>query len=208
MKLLTTIVADVGRVLRSRRPRVPGVDSKSDGLLQHVSCALASDGTRGVLVIATIHDDELHASARAVSTIDDQWCDSFHASHNAYLFLMNDDINDCVSERDLSVIGASRVEMTDMSLTLPQDKARQLHASLKRYLTENVDDEIGDLKTTLMLEFILTEIAPTIYNQAIADAQTYFQGRVADLEAVCYEEEFGYWPKVRRSPASGRQTSE
>lgn len=88
-----------------------------------------------------------------------------------------------------------------MALTLPQDKARQLHASLKRYMTENLDDAIGDLKTNLMLEFILKEIGPTIYNQAIADAQTYFQGRVADLEAVCYEEEFGYWPRGRRGPS-------
>lgn len=87
-----------------------------------------------------------------------------------------------------------------MTLTLAQDKTRRLHASLKRYLIENLDDEIGDLKTNLMLEFILKEIAPTIYNQAIADAQTYFQGRVADLEAVCYEEEFAYWPKARRPP--------
>ncbi len=86
-----------------------------------------------------------------------------------------------------------------MPLSLPPDKSRQLHASLKRYLTENLDEDIGDLKTSLMLEFILKEIAPTIYNQAIADAQTYFQGRVADLEAVCFEEEFAYWPKVRRT---------
>lgn len=85
-----------------------------------------------------------------------------------------------------------------MALTLPQEKTRLLHASLKRYLTDHLDDEIGDLKTNLMFEFILKEIAPTIYNQAIADAQTYFQARVADLEAVCYEEEFGYWPKGRR----------
>ncbi len=88
--------------------------------------------------------------------------------------------------------------MAVMALTLPQEKTRLLHASLKRYLMENLDDEMGDLKTNLMLEFILKEIAPTIYNQAIADAQTYFHGRVADLEAVCYEEEFGYWPKGRR----------
>jgi len=86
-----------------------------------------------------------------------------------------------------------------MALSLPPEKARRFHASLKSYLTENLDEEIGDLKTSLLLEFIMKELAPTVYNQAIADAQTYFQSRVADLEAVCYEEEFGYWPKPRRS---------
>jgi uncharacterized protein (DUF2164 family) len=88
-----------------------------------------------------------------------------------------------------------------MPLSLSPDTSRLLHASLKRYLTENLDDDIGDLKTGLMLDFVLKEIAPTIYNQAIADAQAYFQGRVADLEAVCYMEEFGYWPKGRRPSA-------
>ena len=39
------------------------------------------------------------------------------------------------------------------------------------------------------------EIGPAIYNQAIADAQAYFTGRVADLEGVCHEPEFGFWPK-------------
>jgi uncharacterized protein (DUF2164 family) len=52
----------------------------------------------------------------------------------------------------------------------------------------------------MLLDYFLTEIGPTVYNQAISDAQTYFQGRVADLEAVCYEKEFTYWvqPSVTR----------
>ena len=41
----------------------------------------------------------------------------------------------------------------------------------------------------------LKEIGPSIYNQAIADAQSYFTGRVADLEGVCHEPEFGFWPR-------------
>ena len=52
---------------------------------------------------------------------------------------------------------------------------------------------MGDLKANLLLDFVLKEIGPSIYNTAIADAQTYFQGRVADLEGVCHEKEFTYW---------------
>jgi uncharacterized protein (DUF2164 family) len=54
---------------------------------------------------------------------------------------------------------------------------------------------VGDLKARLLLEYCLEEIGPSIYNQAIADAQSYFTGRVADLEGVCHEEEFGFWPR-------------
>jgi hypothetical protein len=48
----------------------------------------------------------------------------------------------------------------------------------------------------LLLDFCVREIGPAVYNQAIADAQAYFQGRVADLEGVCYEPEFVYWGAV------------
>ena len=91
-----------------------------------------------------------------------------------------------------------------MSITLPPDTVTRLHASLKRYVAENLDEEIGDLKAGLMLDFVLKEIAPSIYNQAIADAQTYFQARVADLEGVCFEDEFGYWTDSKRPRTPSR----
>ena len=86
-----------------------------------------------------------------------------------------------------------------MAIKLPDDTAKQLRASIKRYFAENLDQDIGDLKSGLLLEFCLKEIGPSIYNQAITDARAYFQDRVADLEGVCYEKEFTYW-----APASKR----
>jgi uncharacterized protein (DUF2164 family) len=80
-----------------------------------------------------------------------------------------------------------------MPLPIPPDKLKQLQASLKRYLIENVDAEVGDLKTKLLLDFCLQEIGAVAYNQGIADAQTYFQARVGDLDAVCFQPEFTYW---------------
>jgi uncharacterized protein (DUF2164 family) len=46
-----------------------------------------------------------------------------------------------------------------------------------------------------VLEFCLREIGPTIYNQAIADAQTYFQDKVSDLGGARYEPESGFWKR-------------
>ena len=93
-------------------------------------------------------------------------------------------------------------------MTLPPERVKRLEASIKRYVAENLDENIGDLKARLMLDFVMKEIAPTIYNQAIADAQTYFQARVADLEGVCYEDEFTYWPDSKRSGTSKRTDPE
>jgi uncharacterized protein (DUF2164 family) len=84
-----------------------------------------------------------------------------------------------------------------MAITIAPEVRKRLVASIKRYAVENLDDEIGDLKAGLLLDYCLQEIGPAVYNQAIADAQSYFTGRVADLEGVCHEAEFGYWPKGR-----------
>ena len=48
-----------------------------------------------------------------------------------------------------------------------------------------------------MLDFVAAEIGPSIYNQAIADAQAYFADKTADLAGVHYEPEFDYWKQGR-----------
>ena len=62
--------------------------------------------------------------------------------------------------------------------------------------------EAGIGKSRLLLEFVLEEIGPSIYNGAIADAQVYLRERVADLDGACYMPEFEYWPR-----AASRRTS-
>ena len=87
-----------------------------------------------------------------------------------------------------------------MPISLPDAARKQSIASIKRYVAEELDQDIGDLKAALLLDFILKEIAPTIYNGAINDAQTFLRDRVADLDGACAAPEFAYWPSssVRR----------
>lgn len=82
-----------------------------------------------------------------------------------------------------------------MAIELPKETQKVLIASIRRYFAENMDEEIGDLKASLLLDFCLREIGPTIYNRAIADAQAHLQGRLAELDGACWEPEFGYWKK-------------
>jgi uncharacterized protein (DUF2164 family) len=88
-----------------------------------------------------------------------------------------------------------------MQIVLSDNARKQSIASIKRYFVEELEQEIGDLKAGLLLEFILKEIGPSIYNAAIGDAQTYLSDRVADLEGACSVPEFAYWPpsSVRRA---------
>ena len=87
-----------------------------------------------------------------------------------------------------------------MPISLSDDARKHAIASIKRYLAEELDQDVGELKAGLFLEFIMKEIAPTVYNGAISDAQTYLRDRVADLEGACSVPEFAYWPSasVRR----------
>ena len=82
-----------------------------------------------------------------------------------------------------------------MAIVISKDKKKRLIESIKRYFVENMDEDIGDLKASLLLDFCLREIGPTVYNGAITDAQAYMQDKVADVEGSCYEPEFGYWKK-------------
>lgn len=76
------------------------------------------------------------------------------------------------------------------ALALPDAARKQAIAALKQYFAANMDEEIGDLKAGLLLDFILSELGPSVYNQAIADARTFFEERTSDLAAICYRDEF------------------
>ena len=84
-----------------------------------------------------------------------------------------------------------------MAISLPRDVRKRAIESIKRYFAERLDDDIGDLKAGLLLDFFLEEIAPSVYNRAIVDSQAYFQDKLTDLDGTCYEPEFGYrsWEK-------------
>jgi uncharacterized protein (DUF2164 family) len=77
-------------------------------------------------------------------------------------------------------------------------------ASLQRYFEENLPEPIGDLPAGLLLNFILEEIGPVIYNKAITDAQTRLLQRVTDLNGELYADEFQYWPRADAKRKSKR----
>jgi uncharacterized protein (DUF2164 family) len=76
---------------------------------------------------------------------------------------------------------------------LDKQAEEYLLGSIRRFFAEELDDDIGDLKALRVLEFCVREIAPSVYNQAIADAQTFVQQKVDDLGGVLFEPEFDYW---------------
>ena len=80
-----------------------------------------------------------------------------------------------------------------MSIELPKELRDQLIASIKQYFTEELDQDIGDLKASFLLDFILKEVGPAIYNSAVADVQVHMQEIVSELDGTCFEPESNHW---------------
>ncbi|KQP21815.1 DUF2164 domain-containing protein [Pseudorhodoferax sp. Leaf267] len=85
-----------------------------------------------------------------------------------------------------------------MPIALPRDKQQQALASLERYLREHMDEPIGNIAAAQLLNFFIEEIGPSLYNQAVADAQERMQLRVSELDIEVHADEFGYWNKKSR----------
>ncbi len=85
----------------------------------------------------------------------------------------------------------------------PESRADAI-ASIKQYFEENMSEPIGDLPAGLLLNYILEEIGPAIYNKAIHDAQARLTQRVADLDGELFADEFQYWPRQAAKRKSKR----
>ena len=85
-----------------------------------------------------------------------------------------------------------------MKMELSRPVRDQAIASIRQYFESNLTEPIGEMPAGLLLNFFLEEIGPVIYNQAIGDAQTRLQQRLADLSGELFEDEFQYWSRAKR----------
>ncbi|MES2673180.1 MAG: DUF2164 domain-containing protein [Pseudomonadota bacterium] len=83
-----------------------------------------------------------------------------------------------------------------MTIKLSNEARKQSVTSIERYFTANMEESIGNLGAELLLDFILEEIGPSIYNKAVADVQERLQARVMEVDSEVYETEFQYWSKL------------
>lgn len=79
----------------------------------------------------------------------------------------------------------------------PQEREAATH-SLKQYFADEMDGELSDLRTRLLLDYLLKEIVPLGYNRGVQDAEEFFRKRLEDLPATCFEPPFTYWQSKRK----------
>jgi uncharacterized protein (DUF2164 family) len=89
-----------------------------------------------------------------------------------------------------------------MAIALDKDVKAAAIASIERWCREHLDEPVGNVTAGALLGFVLEEIGPCIYNQAVAEVQERLQARIAELDIEIHEDEFPYWrrrePKARR----------
>lgn len=89
---------------------------------------------------------------------------------------------------------------TKRTLELSNDVRKQAIASIRRHLHEEFDQDIGDLKASVLLDYFLAELGPSLYNMGVADAKAVLVERVEDLASLSLDE-FTYWPASSRRRA-------
>lgn len=73
-----------------------------------------------------------------------------------------------------------------MFIKLPREQKLEIAVKIQNYLNMEFSEEIGRLPTEIFLDFILKEISPYIYNQAIKDARSIIEQRIILLdEDIC-----------------------
>ncbi len=85
-----------------------------------------------------------------------------------------------------------------MAIELNKETRAQALASIERYFLINLDTKIGNIAAGALLNFMLEEIGPSVYNQAVMDVQERLQARVAEVDLEVHADEFQYWQKYDR----------
>ncbi|EHQ90781.1 hypothetical protein DesyoDRAFT_3796 [Desulfosporosinus youngiae DSM 17734] len=71
--------------------------------------------------------------------------------------------------------------MKKMEIELRKEIREVLIEDLKRYFANERDEDLSNLGAELLLDYILINIGPYIYNKGIEDSYNYMSERVEDL---------------------------
>ncbi len=68
--------------------------------------------------------------------------------------------------------------------SLSAEVKHEMTDQIQHYFLNEHDEEIGQLKATLILDFFLKQIAPAVYNQGISDAHQFLTDKLEDLFTI------------------------
>ena len=89
-----------------------------------------------------------------------------------------------------------------MPIEISKQARSEAVASIERYFLVNMEEKIGNIGAGALLGFFLEELAPLVYNKAVADVQERLESRISELDIEVHEDEFQYLRKYdsKRKP--------
>lgn len=69
-------------------------------------------------------------------------------------------------------------------IELNKEIKKDMIGKIKGYFQEERGEEIGDLASSLLLDFFLEELGPEIYNLGVYDSYKYYNERIEDLLSI------------------------
>lgn len=70
------------------------------------------------------------------------------------------------------------------AIKVTKERRDVMVSDIKNYFSQEREEEIGDLASGLILDFILEKIAPEFYNQGVYDSHKYMEDAVEDLLSI------------------------
>jgi len=71
-------------------------------------------------------------------------------------------------------------------IKLPKEQKEQLVHSLQTYFKSERAETIGNLEAEQMIDFMIAEMGPFVYNKAIEDARTVINQKMLQIEDELY----------------------
>lgn len=69
-------------------------------------------------------------------------------------------------------------------IELSKEKRDEMILKIKNYFLNERDEELGDLASIMIFEFITEELAAEFYNQGVYDSYKYMNDRCEDLLSI------------------------
>ncbi|MNO49673.1 hypothetical protein D3C76_400280 [compost metagenome] len=71
-------------------------------------------------------------------------------------------------------------------IKIQREHKLQITSSIQEYFDTELSSEIGQLASENLLDFMLKELSPYIYNQALADARKVIEQKMISVEDELY----------------------
>lgn len=71
--------------------------------------------------------------------------------------------------------------MLKLEIEFKREMREDLVEKIKSYFWNERNEEISDFVAECFLDFIINNVGPYIYNQAIEDAYAYMNGKIEDM---------------------------